>query len=318
MDLARLALWLRCPTCGQDLQPAPPLSLRCTHGHAIDANKRGYASLLAPSTRVVGDSAPMLSARARFLARGHFAPVVDALVDGLAAAGATAREDLSAAPRPERRFLDAGCGTGYYLHQLLDRAIASNGLAADLSPAAVSAAVRGRPDVDGVVADTWAGLPLRDGTADVVLDVFAPRNMGEFHRVLAPGGLVGVVTAGPDHLAELRAEGRAVGVQPDKRERILESSAGLFDTASETRVRRELLLSDEDIQLLLGMGPSAHHQAQLSVDDRTALHGGSSSGSRASATTRDAVLPGRPVTLDVMVYVLTRRDASDTAHHVPA
>ena len=313
MDLARLARWLRCPTCGEDLRPAPPLSLRCAHGHTIDANKRGYASLLAPTTRVVGDSAAMLDARARFLARGHYAPLVDALVEGLAAAAVGVHghgHDVTDSPTA-RRIVDAGCGTGYYLHQLLDRGIASTGLAADLSPTAVSAAVRGRPDVDGVVADTWAGLPLRDGSAEILLDVFAPRNMREFHRVLTRGGLVGIVAAGPDHLAELRADGRAVGVQAGKRERILEASDGLFTPTSETRMRRELLLSDEEIDLLLGMGPSAHHRARRPIDGDTAPTSASTSAARSAAVV-DAAASRHSVTLDVIVYVLARLDVPAT------
>lgn len=300
MDLDRLASWLRCPSCGSDLHAVPPLVLRCEHGHTVDANKRGYANLLAPATRVTGDTAEMLAARGTFLDRGHYAPLVDALTH----ATVTPREPASDGPsRPAvaraapldagLRVVDAGCGTGHYLRALLDAVPGSIGLAADLSPAAVAIAVRGRPEVDGVVADTWAALPMRDGVADLILDVFAPRNLPEFHRVLAPRGRVAIVAAGPQHLEQLRASGRAVGVQEDKRERILEAADPYFETESETRVERVLRLSEDDVRLLLGMGPSAHHAA---VADRGTVDAAAGSGDR------------HDVTIDVMVHVLRRRD----------
>lgn len=304
MDLVRLASWLRCPSCGEDLHAVPPLVLRCDRGHAVDVNKRGYASLLAPGTRVIGDSAGMLAARSGFLERGHYAPLVDGLVGALTAA--TGRQEASvqdgAPATGGLRILDAGCGTGHYLHAVLDRIPGATGLAADLSPAAVAIAVRARRDIDGLVADTWAALPLRDDVADVILDVFAPRNLPEFHRALAPGGHVAIVAAGPRHLEELRAEGRAVGVQEDKRERILEAADPLFEPVSETRVQRVLRLSEEDVDLLLGMGPSAHHPAGPHPVEPTSPIG---------APEADADLQG--VTIDVMIHVLRRRERNATA-----
>ena len=41
--------------------------------------------------------------------------------------------------------------------------------------------------------DVFRPFPLADGVADVVLDVFAPRNPAEFHRVLRPTGRLIVV-----------------------------------------------------------------------------------------------------------------------------
>jgi 23S rRNA (guanine745-N1)-methyltransferase len=299
VDLERLAGWLRCPSCGAGLHAVPPLVLRCDQGHAVDANKRGYVSMLPPRTRVTGDTAPMLAARARFLDAGHYSPIVDALVTALALAGATTRKSES-----PLRILDAGCGTGHYLRALLDRLPAAHGLAADLSVAAVRTAVQGRDDVDGLVADTWAGLPVRDGAADLLLDVFAPRNMADFHRALAPGGHLAIVAAGPDHLRQLREAGRAVGVQPDKRERILESASGLFAPVSETSVHADLQLSAADVDLLLGMGPSAHHL------DAGAHGAGTPPFDRPQATS--------PVTLDVTIHVLRRDDVVEHGTHAGA
>ena len=49
-----------------------------------------------------------------------------------------------------------------------------------------------------------ANLPVRDGAAGCVLNVFTPANYAEFTRVLAPGGRLIKVVPGPDHLVELR------------------------------------------------------------------------------------------------------------------
>lgn len=296
MDLDRLAGWLRCPRCGADLRAVPPLVLRCERGHAVDVNKRGYASLLPPRTRVTGDTAEMLAARARFLDAGHYAPIVDGLAAALAL-GSAAR-----AGEPLTRILDAGCGTGHYLRAVLARTPSAHGLAADLSVAAVRAAVQGRDDIDGLVADTWAGIPVRDGAADLVLDVFAPRNMVDFHRALAPGGRLAIVAAGSEHLRQLREAGRAVGVQPDKRERILESAGALFAPVSETRVHADLALSATDVDLLLGMGPSAHHLGEGST--------------ASSAPPGDAPDVTTTVTLDVTIHVMHRQDAPVEARNI--
>ncbi|OUE18420.1 23S rRNA (guanine(748)-N(1))-methyltransferase [Clavibacter michiganensis] len=314
MDLDRLASWLRCPHCGADLRAAPPLVLRCDRGHAVDANKRGYANLLAPGTRVTGDTTEMLQARGDFLDGGHYAPIVDALSQALGGSTATPSEVPHGGPVARGgprvaglRVVDAGCGTGHYLRSLLDVMPGAIGLAADLSPAAVGIAVRGRPDVDGVVADTWAALPMRDGVADLILDVFAPRNLPEFHRILAPDGRIAIVAAGPQHLSELRAAGRAVGVQEDKRERILEAAGPLFEPVSETRVQRVLHLAEDDVRLLLGMGPSAHHAGGPD-------HAPSTSPGQAAVPPAGAGSGAHhAVTIDVMVHVLRRRGDSASA-----
>ncbi|MFF1634905.1 putative RNA methyltransferase [Leifsonia sp. NPDC058248] len=255
--LRSVATWLRCPTCGRPLEPVERLTLGCASGHRFDANKRGYVSLLAGSTKVVGDNAEMLDARAAVLDSGLYSPIAEAVASSAAQAG-----------RSGARILDAGAGTGYYLRAALAAVPRSRGLALDLSPVAVARAVRASPDVDGLVADTWRPLPVRDGVCDIVLDVFAPRNLPEFHRILAPAGSLVVVVPTADHLAELRADGGMLDVPADKAEAIAEAASTLFDLQDRQAVRESILLDDALSRALAGMGPSAHHRRE-SVGEAT-------------------------------------------------
>src|SRR6202044_3128376 len=71
-------------------------------------------------------------------------------------------------------------------------------------------------------ARAYAGppLPVADGAAAVVLDVFAPRNGAELRRVLHPAGRLLVVTPSPGHLAELAGPLGLLSVDPRKDERL--------------------------------------------------------------------------------------------------
>ena len=243
--------------------------LACANGHRFDTNRRGFASLIVGSRKLIGDSPAMLDARDTFLERGWYAELRAAL------------GTLVAAESP-RRIIDIGCGTGYYLRGVLERATATTAaspdsssapdpdvraLAMDLSAAAVARTVRAHPapvgaSTQGLVADVWSPLPIRDGAADVVINVFAPRNPAEFHRILAPRGLLAVVVPHPSHLQELRAAGLALDVHGNKTEDLIASLAAGFALESTEDLSRVLALSPDDVAALIGMGPSSHHAPQ--------------------------------------------------------
>lgn len=169
------------------------------------------------------------------------------------------------APRPAsgtgHRVLDAGAGTGYYLRAALTASPGAVGLATDLSPQAVARAVRASDRIDGLVADTWRPLPVRSGVVDAVLDVFAPRNLPEFHRVLRPGGSLVVVVPRPDHLGSLRAAGTMLDIPSDKAENVLTTAEPLYALQTRETVEYDLALTDALGAALAAMGPSARHAA---------------------------------------------------------
>ncbi|WP_022880660.1 methyltransferase domain-containing protein [Gryllotalpicola ginsengisoli] len=280
MSVQTLAAWLRCPNCFLDLfevTDAPSAVLGCASGHRFDVNRRGYVTLLPPRSKVVGDSPEMLDAREALLASGAYAPIRDALIAAVRPAAPT-------------RVLDSGTGTGWYLHGLLDAlGSGARGLASDLSPVAVARAARGRPEIDGLVADVHAPLPVRAGVADAVTVVFAPRNAAEFARVLRPGGLLAIVTPRADHLAELRERSGMLDVPAGKAEALTVDLDLWFSPASSEHVRYALPVDEARARQLVGMGPSARHAAAAS----------------ALTSTAGALPPAVTVSVDVLAF--TRR-----------
>ncbi|MFO7688945.1 MAG: methyltransferase domain-containing protein [Cryobacterium sp.] len=282
MSLQNFSEWLRCPNCFLPLRAQHPLQLVCAAGHSFDVNKQGFLTVLPQALRFIGDSAPMLDAREQFLALGFY--------DDLRATVATLIADES-----PTRILDIGCGSGFYLDAALSTASVPAGtpqaLAVDLSPAAVRRTVRTLPAVHGLVADVWSPLPLRDACTDVILNVFAPRNPPEFHRVLTPSGLLLIVIPQTNHLQELRAVGLALGVQADKVSHLQRTLGGHFRLSGRASLQRSMALDAAGVRALLGMGPSAHHTDTEAV---TALLA-AATGTRTEVTAAFDVLSFRPL-----------------------
>jgi 23S rRNA (guanine745-N1)-methyltransferase len=96
----------------------------------------------------------------------------------------------------------------------------SPGLALDVSKFAARRAARAHSRVGAVVCDVWRRLPVRTGSAALVLDVFAPRNGAEIARVLHPDGTLALVAPTDRHLAELVEVLGLLTVDPRKQEHL--------------------------------------------------------------------------------------------------
>ena len=240
--------YLRCPNCWSPLMDTGA-ALRCEHGHSFDIARQGYAALLPGGRPHAGDSAAMVADRADFLSAGHYA----FLAEALAAAAQTAIPD----GRP--LVVDAGTGTGYYLARVLDALPGADGVGLDVAPPALRRAARAHPRAGAVLADLWQRLPLADGCAGLVLDVFAPRNGAEFRRILHPDGALLVVTPAADHLAELVEGFGLLRVDRDKAGRVGASLDPHFTATSTTTLRHAMTLSAHEVRSLIGMTPSARH-----------------------------------------------------------
>jgi 23S rRNA (guanine745-N1)-methyltransferase len=190
---------LACPLDGTPLH-CNASTWRCASGHSFDIASQGYTNLLPVQkkrSRDPGDSKEMVAARRRFLTAGFYQPIAAAVSRAVLA-------DLPAGVASS--CLDAGCGEGYYLRQLVaavpdKQTLALLGL--DISKWAVLSAAKQDKRVIWVVGSN-ANLPVLSATLDRVLCMFGFPVYPEFARVLKPRGRLVQVDAGPDHLRELR------------------------------------------------------------------------------------------------------------------
>ena len=257
------AIPLTCPICRFPLR-REGRALRCPDRHAFDIARQGYVNL-ATGRPLTGDTAQMVAERDAFLAAGHYRALADRVAEHAA----------RLMPRSGGLLVDAGGGTGYYLAHLLERLPDARGLVIDSSVPALRRAARAHPLAGAIGWDVRERWPIADAAADLVLDVFAPRNAEEFHRVLRPDGVLVVVTPAVGHLAEVRSVARLLDVDARKPERLDRTLSPWFTTLDRDELVVRLHLDEQDVRRLVSMGPSAHHRdagaPPLSLGGRGAL-----------------------------------------------
>ena len=184
-----------CPVCGEPL--VGEQTLNCENGHCFDRSKYGYVNLLRSNQsgkKRHGDDRAMVLARSGFLDKGYYAPVREAVLRALRT---HASEGM--------RILDAGCGecwyTAYFARELAVFHPAVGGV--DISREALREGHK-RGGAELAVAST-ARMPVANGSCDAVLNIFSPEELGEFHRVLRPGGVLIRALPLEEHLWSLKS-----------------------------------------------------------------------------------------------------------------
>lgn len=184
---------LICPLCASPLSPEGS-SLLCGQRHTYDIARSGYVNLInTTSQRQSGDTKEMAAARTALLDSGAYARF---------------RDEICASAKGGGVLVDAGCGEGYYTTALSERFGLSYGF--DLSKHAVMTAAK-RARAQGAqdrcffgVASVYS-LPIADGAADCVTNIFAPCAEEEYTRILKDGGLLVLGCAGVHHLEGLKS-----------------------------------------------------------------------------------------------------------------
>ncbi|RLC78755.1 MAG: hypothetical protein DRI81_06180 [Chloroflexi bacterium] len=262
----RCTRFLICPVCEAQLAQVGA-TLKCPQAHSFDIAREGYVNLLLSSgkrPKIVGDTKEMLRARRDFLARGFYGPLSDALNERIHnhLAG-----DVSSAC-----IADVGCGEGYYIGRLKRHLGSRPGFdhlcyfGLDVSKEAARLAAKRYQDICFIVASVNRKLLFSGGSVRVLTNVFAPRNVVEFDRVLAQDGVLLIVIPNPRHLASLRSRLDLLSIEPDKRDKVIEQFAGPFRLAGEHTVEREMGLEGDALLALVQMTPNYWHISSEALD----------------------------------------------------
>jgi 23S rRNA (guanine745-N1)-methyltransferase len=196
----------------------------------------------------------MVEARRRVLGTGIYAPILAGVV----------RLATDPVP-PPITVLDAGCGTGNNLAAVIGALPTARGLGLDSSTYALRAAAKAHPRAAAIACDLFGPIPVASASVDLVVDVFAPRNPAEFHRVLRPDGMLVVTRPTDRHLAQLRHQIKGmVGIDPAKEERLERTLDPHFEALQTVSTEYTARLSPEEAAYLVLMTPSARH---LTSDD---------------------------------------------------
>lgn len=114
------------------------------------------------------------------------------------------------------RWLDLGCGTGYFTRALAERFDASNGLALDIAEGMLNHA-RPLGGAQHFIAGDAERLPLQDSSCDLIFSSLAVQWCADFDsvlseafRVLKPGGIFAFASLCVGTLYELRDSWRQV------------------------------------------------------------------------------------------------------------
>lgn len=239
-----------CPVCGGSLEMQAG-TVCCAAGHSFDMARQGYVNLLMAQGhgKRHGDDKLMVQARQRFLDKGYYEPLREAVCDLLGSG---------------HRVLDAGCGEGYYT-AAMSRHNQVCGI--DISKDALKQAPRRCPQAAFAVASV-AAIPLADRSVDTVVSIFAPDSPGEFCRVLTPGGRLIRAVPMEGHLMELKA---AVYDRPYRNPPANPVREGFVLRSSRQVIRSITLSSNEDIQALFKMTPYYYKTSQADQQKLEAL-----------------------------------------------
>lgn len=234
---------LTCPVCGGSLTKQERQFV-CPKNHSFDVARQGYVNLLTVTqkhSKNPGDTRDMVAARRAFLDRGHYRPIADKVA-------AILTPLLPECPA----FLDAGCGEGYYLSELMGHLSAGTFLGVDISKDAVRFAA-GRNKQALWLTASAAHLPVAEGSLDGIMSMFALSVPEEFCRVLKVGGYYLEVTAGRNHLMGLK--NLIYSEITEKQEKTAKELPGFRLVSTETLSFPIALTSGEEVMQLLTMTP---------------------------------------------------------------
>ena len=242
---------LICPVCSHPLDlTASKKSRSCEQGHLFDVAKQGYLNLLLSQhkkSKHPGDTTSMVQARSDFLNLGHYQSITDTIISLVSK---NSQEKIT-------HYCDLACGEGYYTHHLeqyfasKETSIQTTGI--DISSPAIKAACKRSKSIQWLIASTRR-IPLEDNSQNLVTGLFFHFDLQEVLRVLKKNGLFILVSAGENHLIELRE--LLYDTIKHEQKRVVSNKTMDLVHVNHTRLEQNFTLENShSIQQLLTMTP---------------------------------------------------------------
>ncbi|MFE8698464.1 putative RNA methyltransferase [Cytobacillus sp. FJAT-53684] len=187
----------RCPICKGSMKVVDFKSLICVKNHTFDFAKQGYLNLMNhPSNTHYNKE--LFEARHHMITSSHLYTLMHEEISKVI-------KRYMSASNASCLIVDAGCGEGSHLQQILNGCMSQTiaGVGLDISKEGIIKAAKKYEQPIWLVGDL-AKLPFQDQSIHVILNILSPSNYKEFKRVLVPEGIVIKVVPGPNYLKELR------------------------------------------------------------------------------------------------------------------
>jgi 23S rRNA (guanine745-N1)-methyltransferase len=256
----------KCPFCGEGMNFDNLNSLICNNNHCFDIAKSGYVNFLLKSLKQKYDK-ELFESRNLICKMGFFDPLVEKMACLIAKnVSRSAADGLN-----HIRILDAGCGEGYHLSEIIKKLqekdnIDLQGAGIDISKYGIQLASKNHKDIIWCVADI-AKIPFLDNKFDIVLNILSPANYSEFGRVIRSNGLLIKAVPNSGYLKELRNKlYQGTDKEAYSNEKVIEHFSRYFEIREIKSVLYKVSISKEELNHLIKMTPLSWGAAEEMIE----------------------------------------------------
>ena len=255
----------KCPVCEDRMSIDDFKSIICLNNHCFDISRRGYVNFLLKPSKHKYDK-KLFESRNIICKMGFFEPIIKSIVSII-------EESISNSHSSNKyiRILDAGCGEGYHLSQIMkilqkNQGVHYQGVGIDISKDGIQIASKNYKDIIWCVADL-AKLPFMNKKFDIVLNILSPSNYSEFSRVVRNEGILIKVVPDSEYLKELR---NILYQGTDKElysnEKVIEHFSRYFEIREIKSVLYKVSISKEELNHLIKMTPLSWGAAEEMIE----------------------------------------------------
>ncbi|MCI8285012.1 MAG: methyltransferase domain-containing protein [Firmicutes bacterium] len=243
-----------CPICEQALL-LENTSLYCNNKHCYDISKYGYVNFILNNKKQRKYNKTSFQNRRYVLENGLYEPILQEIVKFI-------NENKSI-----QTILDAGCGEGFYANQIQCRT-QRNLYAFDISKDSIQLASKNdnSNSIKWFVGDLSA-IPLKNNSADCILNIFSPANYKEFHRILAPDGWILKIVPTDRHLTEIRNKAKEqLRNKEYSNQQVIEYFEKAFIFTDRKKITHRFSLNEKDRQSFIEMTPLLFNVDKKAID----------------------------------------------------